>query len=109
MAACGFSKLIKIPEERFGVHNTGDIRGGLKKKTDNDYESKSLHMQILSSVKVKLGNYLWFAFAPKTSRPGRLYGLPKIHKPAVLIRPVMYHTLVEHTFWHIPQWSNETA
>lgn len=40
-----------------------------------------------SSMKNKLGNFLWCASAAKTSRPGRFCGPPKTQKPGESIRP----------------------
>ncbi|CAH8464949.1 unnamed protein product [Schistosoma rodhaini] len=48
--------------------------------------------KILHSLKVKLGTPLWFLLNPKSCNPCRFYGLPKIHKDSIPLRPVVDFT-----------------
>nr|CAX83713.1 reverse transcriptase [Schistosoma japonicum] len=48
--------------------------------------------RVLRSIKSKLGQSLWFSLAPKSCSPCRFYGLPKIHKMNVPLRPVVDYT-----------------
>ena len=53
---------------------------------------KALSTQFLRKVKDKLGKSCWFTLNPKTSSASRFYGLPKIHKPSVPLRPIVDYT-----------------
>ncbi|CAH8541549.1 unnamed protein product [Schistosoma rodhaini] len=48
--------------------------------------------KMLQTLKPKLGPSLWFSLYPKSNKPCRFYGLPKIHKTNVPIRPVVDYT-----------------
>ena len=56
-------------------------------------KTKAVTARFLGTVKQKLGKSLWFALYPKTSSASRFYGLPKIHKPLIPLRPIVDYTL----------------
>ena len=51
--------------------------------------SKDVVGRFLRTVKDNLGQVGWYSLYPKTNITPRLYGLPKIHKPEVPIRPIV--------------------
>ena len=48
--------------------------------------------KLVKSWKPKLDGTTWFSLNPKSNFPSRFYGLPKIHKPNVPIRPIIGFT-----------------
>ncbi|MGL4482280.1 MAG: hypothetical protein ACRCTW_07105, partial [Lactococcus garvieae] len=46
----------------------------------------------LRTIKEKLGQSVWFHLHPKSNRPARFYGLPKIHKDGIPLRPIIDFT-----------------
>nr|CAH8834105.1 unnamed protein product [Trichobilharzia regenti] len=70
------------PYEKFNANKSRATLNKLKAETS----------KMLQSIKEKLGVSLWFTLAPKSCSPCRFYGLPKIHKPEVPLRPVVDFT-----------------
>lgn len=66
--------------------STGPYRQIVKDPTDKITRSVK---QLLGSCKNQLGQRLYDKLRPKASKPPRLYGLPKIHKPNIPLRPIV--------------------
>ena len=56
-------------------------------------KAKASLCKYLRGIKEKIDNKIWFSLAPKSNNPARFYGLPKIHKQDVPLRPIVDYTL----------------
>ena len=63
-----------------------------EKQTSSLNKTKAIATRFLGKVKQKLGKSLWFTLNPKTSSASRFYGLPKLHKPMIPLRPIVDYT-----------------
>lgn len=54
--------------------------------------TKVVISSFLREVKPKLGDKLWFSLSPKSNQPESFYGLPKIHKHNIPLRPIVDYT-----------------
>ncbi|CAH8465403.1 unnamed protein product, partial [Dicrocoelium dendriticum] len=77
--------------EKMGQHlETGPYRVVVDKTVASVMnKSKTEVGNYLRTVKDDLGAGKWYSLYPKSTLPPRVYGLPKVHKPEVPVRPIV--------------------